>query len=210
MARIRASCLDDAWMTFVSKRAVAPSPSPAIFFARVSLISWSASRNASYSGLFSLISGFSAIPFASTSSVSFVEVSPSTEIILKVSTTSSFTAFVSSSLEITASVVTKASMVHILGWIMPEPLHIPPRVTVLPPISICTAASLFFVSVVMIALDALVPASRSPCFPSVSFLIPLTILSMGSCMPMTPVDATSTAFSEMESASAAAFAVCSQ
>ena len=139
-----------------------------------------------------------------------MEVSPSTEIMLKVSTTSSFTAFIRSSLEITASVVTKASMVHILGWIMPEPLHMPPMVTFTPPTSNSTATCLLRVSVVIIASAACVPAASVASFSFASFATPSSILSIGSCIPITPVDATSTDSSGIPSAFAAAFAVLSQ
>ena len=77
---------------------------------------------------------------------------------------SSLKAFCSVSFEITASVVRKASMVHMLGWIMPDPLAMPPSVTVFPPISSSTASSFSQVSVVMMALAAAVPFSREPFF----------------------------------------------
>ena len=71
----------------------------------------------------------------------------------------------------------------------------PPMVTVVPPSSNRTATSLFFVSVVIMALDAPVPLSRLPSSKGAMALTPAVILSMGSCMPMTPVDATRTLFS---------------
>ena len=139
-----------------------------------------------------------------------VEVSPSTEIILNVSFTSALTARCSSSLDMAASVVTKASMVHILGWIMPEPLHMPPMVTVFPPSSTWTAISLCTVSVVIMAFAAAVPFSAPAPFASFKSEMPFFSRSMGSCMPMTPVDATSTAFSGTPKTFAASFAVSSQ
>jgi hypothetical protein len=45
-----------------------------------------------------------------------------------------------------------------LGWIMPEPLHMPPTRTVLPPTSTSSVAVLGTVSVVMIASAAASPA----------------------------------------------------
>ena len=156
------------------------------------------------------MTGFSAIPLANRSTVSLVEVSPSTEIILKVSLISSERAFCSSSLVIAASVVINPSMVHIFGWIMPEPLHIPPIVTVLPPISICAPTYFGFVSVVMMALAASRPSFSLPSFAAANFSTPAAIRSMGSCMPMTPVDATSTESSGTSSALAAASAVSLQ
>ena len=109
-----------------------------------------------------------------------------------------------------ASVVTKLNIVHIFGWIIPEPLHIPPIVTIVPFMSICTATCLFFVSVVIMALDASVPFSRlSPRRGAIVFT-PAAILSIGSCIPITPVEATNTPFSATPKTSAAAFAVCAQ
>ena len=93
---------------------------------------------------------------------------------------------------------------------MPEPLHMPPMVTVFPPSSNWTATSLFFVSVVIIALDAPVPLSRLSSSRGAIALTPAVILSMGSCMPMTPVDATRTLSAGIPSAWAAAPAVCPQ
>ncbi len=74
---------------------------------------------------------------------------------------SSERAFCSSSFVMAQSVVRKESMVHILGWIMPEPLHMPPRCTSVPFTVKLTANCLFFVSVVMMARLAL-SAAASP------------------------------------------------
>ena len=104
--------------------------------------------------------------------------------------------FVSAFLEIFASVVIKASMVHIFGWIMPEPFAIPPMVTVSfrPRRSNVTATSFSFVSVVMIAFAARCPASQSLsscCLPA--YVIPCFQTSRsGSCIPITPVEPIST------------------
>ena len=62
-----------------------------------------------------LISLFPASPFASTVTMSFVEVSPSMLIILKVSAMSEDRAFWSISLLIAQSVVMKTSIVAMLG-----------------------------------------------------------------------------------------------
>ena len=86
----------------------------------------------------------------------------------------------------------------------------PPMVTVVPPSSNRTATSLFFVSVVIMAMDAPVPLSRLPSSKGAMALTPAVILSMGSCMPMTPVDATRTLSAEIPRARAAASAVCPQ
>ena len=97
-----------------------------------------------------------------------------------------------SPLEIARSVVIKASMVHILGWIMPDPLHMPPTVTVFPPISNCTATSFGFVSVVIMALAASAASSRLLPRHGAIAAIPSLSFSIGSCIPITPVEATST------------------
>lgn len=86
-----------------------------------------------------------------------VEVSPSTDIMLKVSLTTSPSAAFSSSASTAASVVRKHSMVAILGAIMPLPLAMPPRVQIAPPSGKVTAASFFTVSVVMMASAAKEP-----------------------------------------------------
>ena len=76
--------------------------------------------------------------------------------------------------------------------------------------SICTATCLFFVSVVIMALEASVPFSRlSPNNGAMAFT-PAAILSIGSCIPITPVEATKTPSSATPKVSAAAFAVCAQ
>ena len=79
----------------------------------------------------------------------------------------------------------------------------PPMVTVFPLISNVTAISFGTVSVVMMALAASDPASRVSDFTAASFLMPSVSLSRGSCMPMTPVEATSTESAEIPRASAA-------
>ena len=86
---------------------------------------------------------------------------------------------------------------------MPEPLHMPPKVTVFPLISKVTAISFSTVSVVMMALAASVPPSRVWDFAAASFRMPSVILSTGICLPMTPVEATRTDSAGMPSSSAA-------
>ena len=88
-------------------------------------------------------------------------------------------------------------------------LH-PPMVTVFPPSSTVTAISFFFVSVVMMALAELVPLSRLPSsVPDITWM-PATILWIGICIPMTPVEATKTALAGIFMMSAAASAVALQ
>ena len=83
-----------------------------------------------------------------------MEVSPSTEIWLKVAGTTVESAFCSTAGSTWASVVMKSSMVAMLGWIMPEPLAMAPMRQVLPPTVNSTANSLAWVSVVMMAVAA--------------------------------------------------------
>ena len=93
---------------------------------------------------------------------------------------------------------------------MPAPLHIPPTVTVFPPISTVHATCLFLVSVVIIASAASVPASLVESRSSGSALIPAHILSIGSCIPITPVEPKSTDLAGTPSTSAAVFASSAQ
>ena len=81
---------------------------------------------------------------------------------------------------------------------------------VFPPISKVTAASFFFVSVVMIAFAASVPFSLLLFFASASILIPDFTRSIGSCIPITPVEPTSTLSASTPRTQAASFAVSSQ
>src|SRR6185437_5891358 len=89
-------------------------------------------------------------PFARTANVSFVEVSPSTVIELNVEPTTSRRPRESSGGDIAASVATKASIVAILGWIMPEPFAQPRKRTSFPPIRRRAMAHFGRVSVVII------------------------------------------------------------
>ena len=75
----------------------------------------SAAQNASNASSSAVISALPDSPFAITASVSFVEVSPSTLIILNVVSAAFLTAFWSISAEIAQSVVTKQSIVAIFG-----------------------------------------------------------------------------------------------
>ncbi len=116
-------------------------------------------------------------------------------------------AFCSSSLEMLASVVMKLSMVHMFGWIIPEPLHMPPICMVFPLKVNATAASFLTVSVVMIASAACMAASRSADRFSVRTGRPLLICSMGICCPITPVEAMRTEVSGIFKSLAASWAV---
>ena len=90
-------------------------------------------------------------PLARTITQSFVEHSPSTVMALNVSSTTSRSARSSNGNGTAASVVTKPSIVAIIGSIMPEPLAMPPILTVRPPMCTSVAASLGNGSVVMMA-----------------------------------------------------------
>jgi len=89
-----------------------------------------------------------------------------------------------------ASVVTKHSIVAMFGCNIPDPLAIPPTVTVLPSNSKLTAHSLISVSVVMMASAA----SRPPFSLRASTALPMPgkTRSIGIGWPITPVEHTST------------------
>ena len=152
----------------------------------------------------------SAKPLANNNTVSLVDVSPSTEIILNVSLMSPLNASYNIDFEIFTSVIIKPNIVHILGWIIPEPLHIPPIVHVFPPISNSKAISFGIVSVVIMASAAKWPPSKLSSNVGASNWIPFVILSIGSWAPITPVEATSTCLFSISNALAVASAICSQ
>ena len=108
------------------------------------------------------------------------------------------------------SVVINPSIVHIFGCIIPEPLHIAPIFTVFPDISNSIEISFETVSVVIIALAASFAAFSLCSKEFESDSIPVQILSIGSCIPITPVDAKSIEFSSVPSSDAAFFALCLQ
>ena len=144
-----------------------------------------------------------------------VLVSPSTEIMLKVSATTALTAFCSSAWSMAQSVVTYPSMVHMLGWIIPDPLLMPPmRAFTVPPFaagrSKSTANSLFTVSVVMMALLASVPALWVSDRVLAIAVTPAVIRSRGRFGPITPVEPSSTWDAGMFKTLAVKSAVCPQ
>ena len=132
--------------------------------------------------------------------MSLVEVSPSTETMLKVLATSCFRAFSSMAGAMAQSVVRNTSMVARSGWIMPEPLAMPPSLQGLPSTSKATAISLTLVSVVMMASAA----SRlwSP-KAAASWGMAAAMGATSSFWPMTPVEATTTFSGAMPSAAPA-------
>ena len=84
------------------------------------------------------------------------------------------------------------------GWIMPDPLAMPPRVIMRPPIVSEAAAILTVVSVVMMARAASSPPSRRNWLASTG--IAASIRSMGSGFPITPVEAMKTSSGRSRSA----------
>ena len=77
------------------------------------------------------------MPLASTSTMSFVEVSPSTVRLLKVRSTTRLSMRSRLVLSTAASVVMKQSMVAMFGLIMPEPFAQPPMMNL--PVSRATS-----------------------------------------------------------------------
>ena len=148
-ATVFAAASSFPWKTLHSRSFVAPSPSPAIILQRPTVIVLSACINCAKASPSCSISLFSAMPFASTVTISLVEVSPSTLTMLKVFAMSAERAFCSICGVMATSVVINTSMVAIFGWIMPLPLAMPPILQVFPPISNSTARVLGTVSVVM-------------------------------------------------------------
>ena len=131
--------------------------------------------------------------------MSFVEVSPSTEIWLKVAGTTVDSAFCSAAGATLASVVIKSSIVAMFGWIMPLPLAIAPMRTALPPTANSSAISFGWVSVVMIAVAASwLPASSAASLAAASGM-PLANGSMLMAWPMTPVEDGSTSSARIPS-----------
>ncbi len=102
---------------------------------------------------------------------------------------------------ITASVVTKLSIVAMFGSIIPAPLAMPPMRTGLPPMRHSTAISLGKLSLVMMAC-----AARRLWGPSLAgrAAMAASIFGMGNCTPMRPVEQTRTSRSLMPSAFAVA------
>ena len=142
---------------------VAPSPSRASSWARSISTSSSARLKSTRTGSSaSSIGAWRAAPVATSSSVSLVEVSPSTVTQFSDLSAASASSFCSTAPGTLASVKTKASIVAMSGAIMPEPLRKPLMVTVRSPILAWRVASLGKVSVVMMAAAAAdQPSSRA-------------------------------------------------
>ena len=196
LATVLACASSAAPVTVHSSSLVAPSPSAAMQRHRWTVTVLSAAMKASNSGPSAVISAFPAWPLARMTTMSLVEVSPSTLTILKVRCTSLESAFCSMAGLTAASVVRNTSIVAMLGWIIPEPLAMPPSTHCLPPTVNSTASCLGTVSVVMMPSTA---ASAWSPRPAASAGMPPAMGVISSGWPMTPVDATTTSSAAMPS-----------
>ena len=142
------------------------------------------------------------MPFARMRNESLVDISPSTEIRLKLMLQALRSALSSISREMAQSVVAKQSMVPMLGWIIPEPFTMAPMRTGTPPISTSVACSFRTVSVVMMASAALAEPSGEWLSFSTAPGSPSSMASIFSRCPMIPVEHTSTSSLERPSAPA--------
>ncbi len=127
---------------------------------------------------------------ARMSTVSLVLVSPSTEMRLKERSTAFLRASRRAGASISRSVVMKASMVAMEGWIMPAPLAAPPILKVPWEVVTSSAVLLGKLSVVMMALEKVSPPWGLMLAARLS--MPFCIASMGSGSPITPVEQTRT------------------
>src|SRR5271163_64669 len=185
-----AEASDFAPQTSISITRWAPSPSATIWRAKERQTSSSAAAKARYAAVFFLIDGAPAAPLARTSNVSFVEVSPSMEMALKVRDVTSCNVFCSRLGAMAASVVTKASMVAILGWIIPAPLAQPTKWMRLPAILKEALAVLGRVSVVQMASDSSAKERAEGRWWRATMGKPRRTLSSGKGTPITPVEQT--------------------
>ena len=199
-ATLSASACEAAPRTSTVTSLVDPSPSAAIWRARLVQTPLMAATTAGKAGDASSMTSPPAAPVAKRMHVSLVEVSESTVTLLKVWRTAERSAAYAASGVSGASVESTQSMVAMLGWIMPEPFTKPPTCTVTELLSAwgagpAKAASLGWVSVVMTAQAASWAASGVAASASTMAGTPFTYGSKGSCTPMTPVEATSTSCS---------------
>ena len=201
-AALKASSSSRAPTTRMVTSLVAPSPSRTIFRARsLKTLSRASPNSRAALGLSSSIQGLPAAPLAMTSTMSLVEVSPSTVMRLKVRSTPLRTSCRSTGKTICASVTTNESMVAMSGMIMPEPLATPSRDTSTPSMTTVAEAILGTVSVVIMAWASVSKPSAERCAASSGMARAKG--SMARRWPMTPVEATWTRDSSMASAPAA-------
>ena len=148
-----------------------------------------------------MIFAFSAAPLARAMTASFVLISPSILIQLKLCRTAMPRARLSKAGAIAASLVINASIVAcrapvrvIFGSIIPAPLQIPPIRTGDFPILNSTATSFRRVSLVMIASAVARAFWLELASNGAQALIPRVTFSIGIEMPIRPVEQTSTSF----------------
>src|SRR6266566_6054059 len=190
--------------TWISTSFEAPSPSATIASASVRATCSTASSNAFHTAPSRAGSPPDAPP-ASSSTVSLVLVSPSTEMALKLRSATRRSSGCSAAGSPAASVVSTASSVAMSGWIIPAPLAIPPTVIMPAGVSKRTAQCLGRVSVVMMARAASGPPSAVRCAAAVCR--PLLICSSGRGTPITPVESTSAVRAGRPAACSAAWAM---
>ena len=160
-ARSRAISRSGTPATSTMNSLLAPSPSAAIALARSAHRLVSVASRVLKAALPGSIAGAPEAPLASAMTVSLVDMSPSTVMVLNVSSTADTSARCSVSGATRASVVMKQSIVAICGWIIPDPLAMAAKRTVLPPSSSSRKASLVRRSVVRIASAAAATSSPS-------------------------------------------------
>ena len=129
-----ASSLVEAPFTSTSTRRVAPSPSLTIICASSTDKEVRRAVNSLKSLVPAFISEAPLMPLAKARTVSLVEVSLSTIMLLKEALTALFRASARRGALMSASVMKKASMVAMFGQIMPAPLQRPAMTTSRPPI----------------------------------------------------------------------------
>mmetsp|Transcript_15138 Transcript_15138/g.36638 ORF Transcript_15138/g.36638 Transcript_15138/m.36638 type:complete len:379 (+) Transcript_15138:485-1621(+) len=206
-AMTRASSSLPAPNTFTSMRQVAPSPSHAMDLAMATHTAPSAASSAAASDDPSTISSPPAAPDARPMTLSLVEVSPSTEIWLKEPWLARFIILRQASEDTGASHVTTPSMVAMLGWIMPDPLPMPPILYTRPGLtSTSTAMVLRTRSVVQMAVAHAIAASLELLRLAASTGMALSSSVILMRLPITPVDSSSTSSAPKPSVVATAFA----
>ena len=193
-------------VTRISISRVAPSPSRTTSRASCPHRSFSAEAKACAPGdSHPLSAGAVPPPVAKASTVSEVEVSPSTVMQEKLCRFAASSISCKRAGATAASVKMKPSIVAMSGAIMPEPFMMPTRGTRTPPIMAWVTAALAKVSVVPIAAVAAAKSAlpSAPCAAAT----PASALSAGSGTPITPVEAWNTS-SAVQPISRAASAPC--
>ena len=191
---------------------VAPSPSAAIMRAKSSHTAYMAAATAGYAGESGPMASPPALPVASRTQVSLVDVSESTVTLLNVCRTVPRSAACTASLVSGASVESTLSRVAMLGIIMPDPFTKPPTCTVDAPPSSPGSSSSYELSLgtvsVVITARAAWCAPRAECSRAAAAIgTPVTKPSIGNGLPMTPVDPTSTSSSAHPNSAATSAAV---